>query len=162
MPVFVALLIYHNYRIALVVFISAALSDSLDGYLARRLGVFSEIGKLLDPIADKLLLIASFIVFTHLEWIPVWFTVIVLSRDLFIVIGWFMLYLIYDATSVSPTKSGKITIACQMFLVGYVLLERSIPFSLSVTFPLLALTAAVTILSGMQYIYKGLSYPDAA
>ncbi|GBD99850.1 CDP-diacylglycerol--glycerol-3-phosphate 3-phosphatidyltransferase [bacterium BMS3Abin07] len=157
-PFFIAFLLYHYYHNALYTFIIAGLSDILDGYLARKLKSHTEIGKLLDPIADKFLLTASFIVFTIIGWIPVWFTIIVISRDIFITIGWVLRYLIYGTKSVQPSIIGKSAIALQMFLVGYILLNNILQEKLIGGEYLILIVAILTITSGIQYIYRGLTY----
>lgn len=158
MPFFVALLLYHKYEYALYIFIFAGISDTLDGFLARKLKSQTEIGKLLDPIADKFLLTSSFIVYTYIDWIPIWFTITVLSRDLFIVIGWVLMYMIFETKSVQPSNIGKLAIAVQMIMAGYVLLEKTLSFTSTLFQPLLWITAILTIISGLQYIYRGLTY----
>jgi cardiolipin synthase len=159
-PFFIAFLLYHNYEYALYIFIFAGLSDALDGYLARKLRSFTEIGKLLDPIADKFLLTASFLVFTYLGLIPIWFTVTVLSRDLFIVIGWILMFLIWDTRAVQPSGTGKAAIALQMLLVGYTLLGKTLSVELPLHEVLMWITVILTITSGSQYIYRGLTYSN--
>lgn len=159
-PFFIAFLLYHNYEYALYIFIFAGLSDTLDGYLARKLRSFTEIGKLLDPVADKFLLTASFVVFTYLGMIPLWFTVIVLSRDLFIVIGWILMFLIWNTKAVQPSAAGKASIAMQMFLIGYTLLGKTLSMTLPLNDALIGATVLLTILSGSQYIYRGLTYSN--
>src|ERR671934_121529 len=81
-PVFVALLVYRKPRLALAVFALAALTDLLDGYVARRQGSQSRLGAFLDPLADKLLLTASFATLTYLRVLPAWIMIVVISRDL--------------------------------------------------------------------------------
>jgi cardiolipin synthase len=159
-PFFIAFLLYHDYEYALYIFVFAGFSDTLDGYLARKLKSFTEIGKLLDPIADKFLLTASFVVFTYLGMIPLWFTVIVLSRDLFIVIGWILMFMIWNTKAVQPSLAGKASIALQMLLVGYTLLGRTLSMALPLSEVLMWVTIILTILSGSQYIYRGLTYSN--
>jgi cardiolipin synthase len=159
-PFFITFLLYRNYEYALYIFIFAGLSDALDGYLARKLRSFTEIGKLLDPIADKFLITASFLVFTYLGLIPIWFTVTVLSRDLFIIIGWILMFLIWDTRSVQPSGTGKAAIALQMLLVGYTLLGKTLSVELPLHEVLMWITVILTITSGSQYIYRGLTYSN--
>jgi cardiolipin synthase len=120
----------------------------------------TELGKLLDPIADKFLLITSFIVYMHIDWVPIWFTITVLSRDLFIVIGWILMYLIFDTTKVQPSPIGKWAVAMQMTLVGYILLENTLSFNSLLYEIMIWITVILTVASGLQYIYKGLTYTN--
>ena len=79
-PVFVSLLVYRRPALALLVFTLAAVTDLLDGYVARRRGSQSRLGAFLDPMADKLLLTASFVTLTYLKTLPFWITAVVLTR----------------------------------------------------------------------------------
>jgi len=81
-PVFISLLVYRKPGPALVVFVAAALTDLLDGYVARRHGLSSRLGAFLDPMADKLLLVSSFVTLTWLKALPFWIAAVVISRDL--------------------------------------------------------------------------------
>src|SRR6059058_1043709 len=86
-PVFVSLLVYRKPGPALVVFATAAFTDLLDGYVARHRGSQSRLGAFLDPMADKLLLMSSFVTLTWLKVLPFWIAAVVISRDLILVIG---------------------------------------------------------------------------
>jgi cardiolipin synthase len=81
-PVFVSLLVYQQRGPALAVFLAAALTDLLDGYVARHRGSQSRLGAFLDPLADKLLLMSSFVTLTWLRVLPFWIAAVVISRDL--------------------------------------------------------------------------------
>src|SRR5256885_1969692 len=86
-PVFITLLVYKQRGPALAVFLAAALTDLLDGYVARHRGSQSRLGAFLDPMADKLLLMSSFVTLTWLKVLPFWIAAVVISRDLILVIG---------------------------------------------------------------------------
>src|SRR5207249_2310438 len=86
-PVFVSLLVYGKPGPALVVFVAAALTDLLDGYVARHHGLSSRLGAFLDPMADKLLLVSSFVTLTWLKALPFWIAAVVISRDLILMVG---------------------------------------------------------------------------
>ncbi|MCK7497381.1 MAG: CDP-alcohol phosphatidyltransferase family protein [Comamonadaceae bacterium] len=90
-PVLILLLKDHDYLAALVVFAVAGASDALDGYLAKRLDVRSHLGAVLDPAADKLLLVSAYVMLTWLEHIPFWLLLAVAFRDVLIV-GGYLLY----------------------------------------------------------------------
>ncbi len=160
-PVFITAIIYSKYNYALYLFIVAAVTDMLDGLFARMTNQKTVLGTFLDPLADKFLLVSSFIVFSVYDWIPKWIAVTVISRDLIVVIGWLLLYLITHNSNVEPVFLGKIAIASQLVVLAYVLLSVN-----SEIFPVipdffLFLTAGVTIISGLQYIYKGFKLADA-
>ncbi|NTU42636.1 MAG: CDP-diacylglycerol--glycerol-3-phosphate 3-phosphatidyltransferase [Nitrospirales bacterium] len=159
-PLFVTALVYERYGTALLLFVVAAVSDLLDGLLARLTQQQTELGAFLDPLADKALLVTSFILFAFYGWLPSWLTITVISRDLIVTIGWFVLYLLYGRTKVEPTLTGKTAIACQLVLIAYTLVSihfREMPSPQTWMF---ALTAVLTIFSGLQYIYKGLKQSD--
>ena len=80
-------LLEERYGLALVLILVAGLSDALDGYLARRFDWRTRLGGLLDPAADKLLMFSVFVTLTWMGWVPIWFTVVVVARDVMIVVG---------------------------------------------------------------------------
>lgn len=155
-PVFVTALVYRRVDYALFLFIIASISDFLDGLLARITNQQTRLGAFLDPLADKFLLITSFILFSVYGWIPMWMTITVISRDLIVTLGWFLLYLLYDITKVEPSLTGKAAIAAQLVLIAYTLFSHTIR---SVRPPggwMLVAVTLLTTLSGLQYIYRGL------
>jgi len=156
-PIFVTALIYKRYHYALILFIICAVSDMLDGLLARITNQKTQLGALLDPIADKLLLITSFILFSLYGWIPKWLTVTVISRDMIVTLGWILLYLIHNMTHVKPTFTGKTAIASQLLLIAYTLLSITV-MGIPPSKNWMAWTVAtLTIISGLHYIYRGLT-----
>jgi cardiolipin synthase len=161
-PVFATAVIYGRYRYALYLFLLAALTDMLDGLFARLANQKTPLGTFLDPLADKFLLVTSFILFAVYGWIPKWLAVAVISRDIIVVIGWFLLYMITHNSKVEPVMLGKIAITLQLVTLAYVLFTVSTTSLPSIPLSFLLLTAAVTCLSGLQYIYKGLKSTNAS
>ncbi len=160
-PIFITAIVYKRYNYALYLFIVAALTDIFDGLFARLKNQKTALGTFLDPLADKFLLVTSFIVLSTYGWIPKWLTITVISRDIIVIIGWFLLYLITDTTNVEPSLLGKATIWIQSILIAYVLIDINL-LSLPNMPPLLLwMTAGITILSGLHYIYKGLKLTHA-
>ena len=160
-PVFITSIIYNKYLYALILFVIAALTDLLDGLFARLTNQKTALGTFLDPLADKFLLVSSFIVFSVNAWIPKWFTVIVISRDLIVVIGCFLLYMITNTLKVEPVFLGKAAIALQLFILAYVLLNINMVTLPPVPDSFFILSAAITAISGLQYIYKGFKLTNA-
>lgn len=160
-PVFVMALIYGRYSVAFAIFLIATLTDCLDGMIARRTGQKTPLGAFLDPLADKSILMTSFIIFAYLNWIPKWLTIVVISRDLIVVFGWILLYIIYGAVKVDVTYTGKLAIASQFILIVYTL--ASINFSIipKPSLWLYILVGLLTTYSGLHYIYRGLRYDRA-
>ena len=160
-PVFITAVIYQKHRHALVLFVVAALTDLLDGLIARLTNQKTALGQFLDPLADKFLLVSSFILFSVQGWIPLWLTITVISRDLVVVIGWFLLYLLTHRVATEPVLLGKTAIALQLITLAVVLLDINLSSTIPQQGLLFAATAAVTGISGIQYIYKGLRLADA-
>ena len=160
-PVFVTLLVYRRPGPAILVFTAAALTDLLDGWWARRHGVQSRLGAFLDPLADKILLTASFVTLTWLKVIPFWFTAVVLSRDGFLALGTLLIHMVGARVYPRPTWAGKATTFFQVVTVlaglfGYYWGVRR------VATPLLWLAAGFTLVSGLQYLVQGMRFLNAA
>lgn len=154
-PVFVTALVYEKYNYALYLFIAAAISDAFDGLFARATKQKTRLGAFLDPLADKSLLMTSFILFSVYSWLPKWLVIIVISRDIIVTIGWLLLYFALHKTNIGPSLMGKAAIASQFILVAYTLV--SINFNISPPGNwALYVVACLTIVSGLQYIYRGL------
>jgi cardiolipin synthase len=155
-PVFITAIIYKRYDYALYLFVIAAITDILDGLFARIKNQKTALGTFLDPIADKFLIVTSFIILATYGWIPKWLAITVISRDIIVVTGWFLLYLVTDTSRVEPSVLGKATIWIQSIFIAYVLIEMNF-LSMPVFHNLLRwVTAGITITSGLHYIYRGL------
>lgn len=151
-PIFVIYLINDHSLGALAVFMAAGLSDGADGFLARLLDQKSTLGAWLDPMADKLLLVAAFIILAVREFIPNWLTVIVITRDVLILLGVVLLFLTHHELRIRPSLLSKITTCLQMGTVFLVLAKESVGF-LSVLVPgIYWVTALFTMASGLDYM----------
>lgn len=150
-PLFVIALVEGHIMVARILFILCVASDALDGALARVRGERTKLGTFLDPMADKLLLLATFITFTALHMIPVWVFITVLSRDLLIVLGWAVVYILTQNSKIEPRPLGKLTTALQMGVVVTLLFGAPAAWYHSV----LHLAVAVTILSACEYVWVG-------
>lgn len=160
-PIFITSIIYKRYEYSLYLFVIAALTDIFDGLFARLKNQKTALGTHLDPLADKFLLVSSFIVFAIYGWIPKWLTITVISRDVIIVTGWFLLYLITGISHVQPSMLGKATIWLQSILIAYILVDINFPVMPDIPCFFFWATAGSTILSGLHYIYKGLKLTHA-
>ena len=156
-PLFVIFLIKNLYSCALLTFTVAGISDGLDGLLARYFNQRTVLGAYLDPIADKLLLTSAFVSLAILKVIPGWLTVIVISRDILITIGIVIFSIVNIDFVVKPSIASKCTTVSQLATVFLTLLSLSIPITIFIKFPLYWLTAVLTIISGLHYIYIGLN-----
>ncbi|HXG51113.1 MAG TPA: CDP-diacylglycerol--glycerol-3-phosphate 3-phosphatidyltransferase [candidate division Zixibacteria bacterium] len=158
-PVFLVLLSSRSYGAALAVFVIGGVTDFLDGLSARWMGQETALGAHLDPLADKLLMISSFLMLALEGAIPPWLAVLVLSRDVFILTGYGMLCLLLDERPhVQPTAAGKCSTALQLLTVGVVLLLLYDPQSIDPLWRdiVVVATAVATVWSGLQYLYRGL------
>jgi cardiolipin synthase len=158
-PFFLVLLASHLYLDALAVFIIGGLTDALDGAVARVMNQKTSLGTYLDPVADKLLVISSFVMLGMIGGLPSWLVVLVVSRDIIILFGYGMLYfLVGDRPKVQPTWIGKLSTFFQLFTVGVVLALLHDPNLLhpSVDEALVLMTSLTTVLSGLHYVYRGL------
>ncbi len=160
-PVFAASILYEKYRYALYLFVAAALTDALDGLMARVADQRTPLGTFLDPLADKFLLVTSFVLFAVYGWIPKWLTITVISRDLIVVVGWLLLYMTTHNAKVQPVLLGKAAIVLQVFTLTYVLLQINFTSFPALPLSFLLLTAAATAVSGLQYVYRGSRLTDA-
>jgi len=154
-PPMVLLLLNHQTGAALIVFGVAGFSDALDGFLAKRYGWTSRMGALMDPLADKLLLVASFVTLGWLGWIPLWLVVLVILRDLIIVIGAMIYHWCVETIDTAyPTLVSKLNTFAQILLVLAVMFSQSVqalPFLLIDV--LLYSVLATTIWSGLDYVW---------
>jgi cardiolipin synthase len=153
LPFFIIFVLYGRYPAALAVLVLAALTDGLDGLLARRLDQKSALGAYLDPIADKLLLSSSFVVLALQGQIKWWLAVLVLSRDVIILTTAAVIILVAGYRPFPPSVYGKWTTTVQILLVFVVVTAAVVPYPpLNVLRRVLVyLVAGFTVLSGFHY-----------
>lgn len=151
-PVFIISLVNYisgndAYRIfAVVLFSIASISDFLDGFIAKFFNQETELGRFLDPVADKLLLVSAFVMLVVVKLIPVWVAIVVIARDIIILFGCIIIYLILDDIEIKPRILSKLTTFIQMATIFFVLVKN--PFARYLWFA----TAALTTISGLDYI----------
>ena len=153
-PVFIPVLLFGHYYISAAIFALAALTDMLDGKIARKYGLVSDFGKIMDPLADKLLVASALVCLVELGDVPAWMVIIILARE-FTVTG---LRTIAAASGVviAAEMTGKIKTVLQMTAITALLLQNW-PFNyIGVPFAYIMLLAAVvmTVVSGAEYIIK--------
>jgi cardiolipin synthase len=154
-PAIVILLLYKYTAAAFILFVLAGVTDGLDGFVARSRGQRTALGMVLDPLADKLLLMSAVIVLTILKELPRWFTIIIVSRDLILIGGSIILYMFLGKISMPPSWLGKTTTGFQIATVLLVMLDNFVPTLRSVVMPVALLTTVLTIGSGLQYVLRG-------
>ena len=157
-PLFVILIINKVFGWALVTFAVAGITDAMDGLIARVTGQRTELGAYLDPIADKLLLSSAFVTLAIIELIPSWLTVIVVTRDIIILIGFLMFFLTNHRPKMGPSLVSKITTFFQISTILLFLVSEyySIP-RLLYNFAIYGVLL-FTILSGIHYIFVGTQF----
>ena len=171
-PLFVLMAIYYGESVqrgapeewqrytAIVIFLVAAASDGLDGYVARRYNQRSALGVILDPIADKGLLLSGIITLSISNWsevdpnygkFPLWFPVLVITRDVVILVGSAILHLLNGKVRVKTSWTGKVATVLQMAAIAWVMLQLKFP-------PLFYVVVAAgifTLVSGLIYVMDG-------
>jgi cardiolipin synthase (CMP-forming) len=144
-----------RFNEALALCAIAAFSDALDGYLAKRFGWTSELGKLLDPLADKLLLVTLFITLAIVGWVPSWLAIVAVSRDVVIGFGALAYRHWFGPINGRPTIVSKINTALQLFYVLAVIGARgyAVP-PIEVVTALGAAVFVTTVVSGIDYVAR--------
>jgi cardiolipin synthase len=146
-------LVHGRYGLALSLFVVSGASDGLDGYLAKRFGWATRLGAVLDPLADKTLLVSTYVALAWIGLIPVWLTAAVVARDLTIVAGALAYHFIIGRFDLSPSWLSKVNTLTQIVLVIAVMTDRGL-------FPLPGLLLSLlvyavlltTVLSGADYV----------
>ena len=152
-PVIIWLLISEEYVWALVVFLVAGISDAIDGFLARHFASQTELGTYLDPIADKLLLVSVFASLGIIKILPAWLVLLVTTRDLLIVVGVLLAWVMDQPFTMKPRPISKMNTAVQIAFVGSVLAIYAAKVSPSPVVPLgTIVVAALTFISGAYYM----------
>ena len=147
-PVMVWAIASNQMKIAFILFVAAGLSDAIDGFLAKRFGMTSELGAYLDPLADKVLIVSIYVALGVTEAIPRWLVILVVSRDLFIVGGLMLAWVLGNPMVVRPLTISKFNTAAQILLAGLVLASLGFQFDTGwVTLGLMSLVAVLTLLS---------------
>src|SRR6266487_5914107 len=161
-PFFVGFLIYGHYGLALLTLIVAGITDILDGVIARLANQRTKLGAYLDPLADKLLLTSAFVTLSILHLVPGWVAIVIVSRDLVIVAGTLLLHVTETPIEVVPTILGKSTTLVQLsyLVVALILVYRH--EDVGQLRLLLVVMLTLTIVSGLQYVYRGIRayHPD--
>jgi len=157
-PIFLVLLTKERFTAALYVFLLAAVTDALDGAVARWFDIRTELGAVLDPFADKLMLLSALVVLTFEHTLPVWLLILTAIRDVVLVLGYLMIsFAAGERFPVRPSIFGKLTTVLLMLCVIGTLASH---FGLGERewYALLYLTGSVLVVSGIHYLYQALVY----
>ena len=154
-PFFIAFIIYSKLDLALIIFLIAVISDAVDGYIARACRQKTKLGAMLDPIADKILIISAFVCLILIKDLPYaiifppYVLIIVISRDAIILLGAVIIYMLKGDIDIKPSPLGKITTFLQMLTVIFILMQlkhSGLVWNIMIAF---------TIISGFEYILRG-------
>ena len=162
-PFFVVEVLYYTKQgheahrlLAIVSFAIAAICDGVDGYVARRYNQRSELGAILDPLADKLLLVSGIVVLSfdhspYLESVPLWLTGTIIGRDILILVGMLVIHLMVGKVNVRPRFIGKVATVLQMVVVLWIMLKWPENWLAALTLG----AALCTGISGLLYVWDG-------
>lgn len=152
-PVAVYLSLNESWAWAFWVFVTASLSDALDGYLAKRFNARTLVGGYLDPLADKALLVSVFVVLGYLHRLPTWLVILVVFRDVLIIGGALLVHTLTGKLKMRPLMISKLNTAAQFVLPAYVLAELGLGANEErIVTVLIYVVAATTVLSGAAYV----------
>ncbi|HEV7457258.1 MAG TPA: CDP-alcohol phosphatidyltransferase family protein [Roseococcus sp.] len=152
-PATIWLILQKRLDLAFMVFVAAGLSDALDGWLARVMNARSQIGALLDPVADKALLVSVYVTLAAIQVLPDWLAILVVFRDVLIVGGLLLLWMVGQRPVIQPILLSKVNTALQIGLAALALFTAG--FALPMALPLevlVWLVAATTLASGVAYV----------
>ncbi len=165
-PAFVILVVYGHFGYALLVFSVAGITDALDGLIARRSGQKTSLGAWLDPMADKLLLVTTFVVLTIpglglANRLPIWLTVIVISRDVVIVATVAIVNLAIGRRTFRPSIFGKLATATYILTAVFAMLFNYLNYHSVIVDTFVWASLAITLISSLHYIWHAARIIDA-
>jgi cardiolipin synthase len=153
-PVFIVVLKAQDYTVALMVFAVAGLSDGLDGFIAKRFNLVTRLGAILDPLADKVLLVSAYIMLTILGHLPFWLVLTVGFRDLLIVGGYLVYTSLIGPVAMRPTYLSKFNTFLQITLVVAILVQQAMALPLALLVQILIYGVFITtVSSGVHYVW---------
>lgn len=153
-PWLVVLLQKQQFMLSFTVFIIAGITDALDGFIAKRFNSETYLGALLDPLADKALLVTTFIMLTVMQIVPFWLTVAVVFRDIIIVGGYLLMVLFFGSVKMQPLMISKLNTFFQLSYIILVLSSLAWPFEVAGGIELFSyLVLMSSVFSGLAYVY---------
>jgi cardiolipin synthase len=161
-PVIIYFLQRDEHQLALLIFVIAAVTDALDGFIAKSFQITSKFGTYLDPIADKLLLDSTYAILAIMGWLPIWLAALVWLRDMVILLGAGTLHFRGHQLRIKPALVGKATTLAQIITVG-LFFDVGVSHALHFWRPIAVIvTAILTLWSGAYYCVMGLRMNKAA
>jgi cardiolipin synthase (CMP-forming) len=162
-PVVVWAITAGEMRIAFVLFLAAGISDAVDGFLAKRFGMATELGAYLDPLADKAMLVSIYVALGITEAVPRWLVILVVSRDIMIVSAVILSWVVDKPVPLKPLLVSKLNTVAQIVLALVVMAALGFDFNASIAvLALTALVAALTLLSVAFYVAEWVRHMNAA
>lgn len=155
-PLFIFFLAGGSYYMALAVFAAGGITDVLDGFLARRLDQITELGRVLDPIADKLFFLTSFTALYLINILPLWLLTLAILKEVIILSGCAALYLTIKKVEIKPTAAGKATTAIQTAVILLILLNEIGAWNERALFVAFIAASIFIIASTFSYVMMGL------
>jgi len=157
-PIFLVILLTEMENkeiIAFAIFLTAAITDAVDGYFARKLNQITELGKFLDPLADKLLITAALLALVYLDYVATWVAAVIILREIFI--SAFRFYFLVKDATFSASWMGKKKTLVQIIAICLLIIHSKLPYSdiiFQVATYILYFAVVLTIYSGVEYVIK--------
>jgi len=162
-PVVVWAIASGEMRVAFLLLLAAGLSDAVDGFLAKRFGMATELGAYLDPLADKAMLVSIYVVLAVVGAIPLWLVILVVSRDIMIVSAVILSWVVDKPIALKPLLVSKLNTVAQIALACVIMAARGFEFDAAVAVMLLtALVTALTLISIAFYLAEWVRHVNTA
>lgn len=160
-PIIFWLLVTGQSMLAFLFFLVAGVSDAVDGFLANRFNLKTELGSYLDPLADKLLIVSMFVAFGVSGVLPLWLVIAVVSRDILIIAGVILAWVLDRPFPIKPVRVSKANTVSQVFLAGTVLANQAFVFGIDNFIQIfIIITGALTITSLAVYLLMWLRHME--
>ena len=162
-PVVIWAITAGEMKVAFILFLAAGISDAVDGFLAKRFGMGTELGAYLDPLADKTMLVSIYVALGIIAAVPRWLVILVVSRDIMIVGAVILSWFVDRPIPLKPLLVSKLNTVAQIALAGVVLAALGFGFSAGIVLTvLMSLVAALTLLSVVFYVAEWMRHMNAA
>ena len=148
-PLVIVMILNGRWQGAFIVFVVAGVSDAVDGFLAKRCGMASELGAYLDPIADKALIVSIYITLAMVGAIPAWLVILVVSRDIMIVTAVILSWLMEKPLEIAPFAVSKLNTAAQLIFAALMLGSRAFGLDLGPAIPVAQFAVALLTVGSM-------------
>jgi cardiolipin synthase len=148
-PLVIVMIVNERWDEAFFIFVAAGVSDAIDGFIAKRFDMRSELGAYLDPVADKALIVSIYVTLAIVGIVPIWLVIVVVSRDLMIIAAVILSWLMAKPVTIAPFVVSKLNTAAQLIFAALVLGTKSFGIDASAAMPVAQLVVAVLTLASM-------------